>query len=205
MASSATTRRIRAPRRSPSSCLDLAPSSSSRRRRRPGRRQRGPTETSRFPGPAAPVSGSGERPAPRRATAESMTIEQRVARLDWGQIHADLDARGFAGTGPLLTTRECASVADLYDDDARFRSRVVMAAHGFGRGEYKYFDHPLPPPVETLRRAVYPGLVPVANAWASRMKIDPFPETVDALHDLCRAHGQTRPTPLLLRYGTGDE
>ena len=120
-------------------------------------------------------------------------------------IAADLDAKGFATTGRLLGARECAALARLYDDDALFRSRVVMAAHGFGRGEYKYFAAPLPPLVEALRRDAYPSLAPIANAWAGRLGDDRFPEELDALADLCRAAGQTRPTPLLLKYGEGDE
>ena len=134
-----------------------------------------------------------------------MDLADRLARLDWAQIKVDLDARGFALTGRLLGARECAELTRLYDDDARFRSRVVMAAHGFGRGEYKYFAHPLPPAVETLRRAAYPSLAPIANAWAERLGETGFPPTLDGLHDVCRAAGQTRPTPLLLRYGEGDE
>jgi len=134
-----------------------------------------------------------------------MDHADRLARLDWAQIKVDLDARGFALTGRLLGARECAELVRLYDDDARFRSRVVMAAHGFGRGEYKYFAHPLPPAVEALRRAAYPPLAPIANAWAERLGEIGFPDTLDGLHEVCRAAGQTRPTPLLLRYGEGDE
>jgi hypothetical protein len=117
----------------------------------------------------------------------------------------DLDARGFARTGPLLSARECEALAAAYDDDARFRSRVVMARHGFGSGEYKYFTRPLPPVVAALRESFYPRLVPIANAWAERLRTEPrFPETLDRLHDACRAAGQTEPTPLLLRYVEGD-
>ncbi len=134
-----------------------------------------------------------------------MDPADRLARLDWARIKLDLDARGFALTGPLLGARECAEIVRLYDDDARFRSRVVMAAHGFGRGEYKYFAHPLPATVEALRRAAYPPLAPIANAWAERLGETAFPATLDELHELCRGAGQTRPTPLLLRYGEGDE
>jgi len=134
-----------------------------------------------------------------------MTVEQRIAKLDWQRLGAELDARGFACTGPLLTVRECAAVVGLYDDTERFRSRVVMSAHGFGRGEYKYFDYPLPATVEALRRSAYPGLAPIANGWAARMNVTPFPDDLDALHAACREQGQTRPTPLLLRYGAGDE
>jgi uncharacterized protein len=134
-----------------------------------------------------------------------MDLADRLARLDWPRIRLDLDDRGFALTGKLLAARECARLIGLYDDDARFRSRVVMAAHGFGRGEYKYFARPLPPVVEELRRAAYPSLAPIANAWAERLGEAGFPASLAELHDVCRAAGQTRPTPLLLRYGEGDE
>jgi hypothetical protein len=132
-------------------------------------------------------------------------IAERVARLDWDRAARDLDARGHATTGPLLGRAECRRLAALYADDARFRSRVVMARHGFGRGEYKYFEHPLPALVGELRAAAYPRLAPIANAWAERLGDERrFPRTLEALHDDCRAAGQTRPTPLLLRYGPDD-
>jgi hypothetical protein len=134
-----------------------------------------------------------------------MPLAERLAGLDAGRLHAELDARGFALTGPLLGAHDCAALAALYDDDARFRSRVVMAAHGFGRGEYRYFAYPLPPVVEALRRGVYPALVPIADAWADRLGEPRPPATLDGLHAACRAAGQERPTPLLLRYGEGDE
>jgi hypothetical protein len=125
--------------------------------------------------------------------------------LDWTRIATDLDARGYACTGPLLDAPTCRELAALYDDDARFRSRVVMARHGFGRGEYKYFERPLPTIVTELRKAAYPHLAPLANAWAERLGAERrFPATLDALEAECREAGQTRPTPLLLRYGPDD-
>jgi hypothetical protein len=118
---------------------------------------------------------------------------------------ADLDTRGFAATGPLLTPGECAALVALYDEAPRFRSKVVMARHGFGRGEYQYFDHPLPDLVGRLRRLVYPHLAPIANGWAERLAAEQrFPSTLDELAARCRAAGQERPTPLLLRYGPDD-
>lgn len=92
----------------------------------------------------------------------------------------------------------------MYDEDARFRSRIDMARYGFGSGEYKYFARPLPPAVEALREAVYPQLAPVASRWAERLGGEPYPATLEAFLNLCAKRGQTRPTPLLLRYGPGD-
>jgi hypothetical protein len=105
----------------------------------------------------------------------------------------------------LLSVEEAGHLAALYEDDRRFRSRVVMARHGFGRGEYKYFAYPLPDPVAQLRAALYPRLQPVANRWNESMGIDQrFPDDHQDFLARCRAAGQTRPTPLLLQYGEGD-
>ena len=132
-------------------------------------------------------------------------IEHRIAALDWPRIGADLDAQGCATTAPLLTPAESAALAGAYDDGARYRSRIVMAKHGFGRGEYKYFAYPLPPPVAALRSALYPRLAPVANAWAERLNAsERYPADHAAFVRRCHAAGQTRPTPLILRYGAGD-
>lgn len=132
-------------------------------------------------------------------------LAARIAALDWTRIAERLDAAGFAATGPLLTEAECATFEAAYDDDARFRSRVAMARHGFGRGEYKYFAAPLPDPVRDLREALYRHLAPVANGWNRRLGRTPdFPETHAAFLERCHRAGQTRPTPLLLRYGAGD-
>lgn len=133
------------------------------------------------------------------------TIPARVAALDWASIGAGLDAAGRAVVPGLLTPSECDAVAALYDDDARFRSRVVMARHGYGRGEYRYFAYPLPDPVEALRTALYPHLAPVANRWQAAMgRPADFPADHAAYRARCHAAGQSRPTPLLLRYGPGD-
>jgi len=132
-------------------------------------------------------------------------IERRIAELDWTRIGADLDARGCAPTGALLTPAECAALAGRYDDKAAFRSRIVMARHGFGRGEYKYFSYPLPDVVAALRTALYARLAPVANRWAERLRSDErYPEEHAAYLRQCHAAGQTRPTPLLLKYGPDD-
>jgi uncharacterized protein len=132
-------------------------------------------------------------------------LAARVADLDWAGIAADLDAYGCAVTGPLLTPAECATLAALYDRDEPFRSRVVMARHGFGRGEYKYLAYPLPEAVATLRRELYRHLAPVANAWNERLgSAVRYPAEHAAFLARCHAAGQARPTPLLLRYGPGD-
>jgi hypothetical protein len=133
------------------------------------------------------------------------SVLERVARLPWPALRAELDARGFARVPSLLSSAECRSLRELYPEAERFRSRIVMSRHGFGRGEYQYFDDPLPELVETLRSRVYPELVPLANAWAERLRgTQRFPDTHAALRDECRAAGQTRPTPLLLKYGPDD-
>ena len=125
-------------------------------------------------------------------------------RIDWGAVAADLDAQGWARVPALLTSAECDATAGLYDT-GDFRSRVIMARHGYGRGEYRYFAYPLPDPVAALRAGLYPHLAPIANRWHQMMGIDvQFPETHAAFLDRCHAAGQTRPTPLLLRYGPGD-
>ncbi|HEX5775068.1 MAG TPA: 2OG-Fe(II) oxygenase [Caulobacteraceae bacterium] len=125
--------------------------------------------------------------------------------LDWPRIGADLDAQGWALTGPLLTPDQCAEVAGLQADDARFRSRVVMARHGYGQGEYRYFAYPLPEPVQRLRETLYPPLADIANRWAERLgEARRFPPTLAEMLERCHAAGQVRPTPLLLTYGPGD-
>jgi uncharacterized protein len=132
-------------------------------------------------------------------------IPQRVAALDWTAIAAALDAHGCATTGPLLTADECASLAQSYPTDSLFRGRIVMARHGFGRGEYKYFAYPLPDLVAALRAALYPPLAGVANRWNETMGIAAgYPRDHAAYLKRCHGAGQTRPTPLLLQYGAGD-
>ncbi len=117
----------------------------------------------------------------------------------------DLDARGFAVVGPMLTPGECLSLTSLYGEQAPFRSRIVMANSGFGRGEYKYFAYPLPDIVQRLRHELYPRLVPLANRWNAAMGIDiSYPPTHAEFLARCHAAGQTRPTPLLLQYGPDD-
>lgn len=132
-------------------------------------------------------------------------LASRLGALDWAQITTRLGAEGAATTGPILTPGECADLRALYADDNRFRSRIEMRRHGFGSGEYKYLAYPLPDLVQTLRAAVYPRLVPLANAWMAALgRAHRYPAGLEAFLADCHAAGQTRPTPLLLRYGPGD-
>lgn len=141
------------------------------------------------------------------AEGRNDSIAARIAALDWDGIVAGLDAQGSATTGPLLTPAECRALAALYDreDPALFRRRVVMAQHGYGRGEYKYFAAPLPEPVQALREALYPRLAPLANRWNEAMGLPVrYPDSHAEFLARCHAAGQAKPTPLLLRYGPGD-
>jgi uncharacterized protein len=124
-----------------------------------------------------------------------------AAELDWPQLGHRLDEQGFAITPPLLTAEQCAAVSAMFDDDERFRSTVVMARHAFGEGRYRYFADPLPELVQALRTQLYPPLARIANSWADRLGERRFPATLDDLLAECARIGQTRPTPLLLRYG----
>lgn len=125
--------------------------------------------------------------------------------IDWSRIAADLDAHGCAVAAGLLTASECDTLTASYADEPLFRSRVVMARHGFGRGEYKYFAYPLPDRVATLRRSLYPELARLANRWNESMGLDVrYPGEHEAFLTRCRQAGQTKPTPLLLRYEAGD-
>ncbi|MDR5762668.1 2OG-Fe(II) oxygenase [Caballeronia sp. LZ035] len=132
-------------------------------------------------------------------------VSERIDALDWASLEAQLDAFGSATAPGLFSRAECEALAGLYDREGGFRSRVVMERHGFGRGEYKYFAYPLPDQIGDVRRAVYPHLVPVANRWNEIMGIDMrYPREHDAFIERCHRAGQTRPTPLLLRYVPGD-
>jgi hypothetical protein len=133
-----------------------------------------------------------------------MSIGARISALPWECIRAELDERGWATTGLLLTKGERARLIASYDDDGLFRSTVTMARHGFGRGEYRYFSNPLPELVRDLRQALYDLLLPTANAWRATRGAEPFPDGYAAFLKACHAAGQKRPTPLLLRYGPGD-
>jgi len=136
---------------------------------------------------------------------ETNDIAERVAALDWAGLSAQLDQFGCATTGRVLSADECAAISSRYDDDKLYRSRVIMARHGFGRGEYKYFAYPLPNIVASLRASLYPQLAGIANRWNEQMAVDQrFPTEHAAYLKRCHAGGQTKPTPLLLQYGAGD-
>jgi uncharacterized protein len=132
-------------------------------------------------------------------------VDARIESFDWERVREDLDAAGNAVLHGLLSRDECDRIAWLYPAEESFRSRIVMAKHGFGRGEYKYFRYPLPEPVASLRTALYPHLAPVADRWNDALGLDVrYPATHEEFLARCHAAGQTRPTPLLLRYGAGD-
>jgi len=132
-------------------------------------------------------------------------IAGSVTAIDWPRVGEDLNRFGCAVIPGLLRPRQCAQLAALYDNDANFRNRVIMARHGYGRGEYRYFSYPLPEIVGALRTALYPPLATLANEWNAAMRSDiHFPPSHAAFLKRCHAAGQTRPTPLLLRYRVGD-
>ena len=129
----------------------------------------------------------------------------KLEHFDWPRVLQQLDTQGHAMLPGLLTPDACDRVASLYDRPALFRSKVTMARHGFGRGEYQYFAYPLPAPVGELREALYPRLAPLANRWNESMGIEVrYPERHADFLERCHRAGQLRPTPLLLRYGAGD-
>jgi hypothetical protein len=131
--------------------------------------------------------------------------DSRADAIDWPRVSGDLDAQGWAMLPKLLAGAECEGVAGLYGRGEGFRSQVIMARHGFGRGEYRYFSYPLPPLVQALRTALYPYLAPLANRWHERMGMDArFPADHAAFIARCHRAGQQRPTPLLLQYGAED-
>ena len=128
-----------------------------------------------------------------------------MSGIDWKRVGGELDAHGCAVLEHLVPATQCDALAALYSVEGRFRSRVVMAQHGFGRGEYKYFGYPLPEPLAALRAALYPELALVANRWHEAMGVDVrFPEEHEAFIRRCHRAGQKRPTPLLLQYAPGD-
>jgi hypothetical protein len=146
---------------------------------------------------------SSSAPTPHKHKTDASIVD-RIEALDWERIARDLDAQGYATIGPVLRAAECTELIALYPDRDRFRSRVVMERLRYGVGEYKYFARPMPPLIEDLRIAMYRELAATANRWAERMRSrESYPASLDEFLKVCAAHGQTRPTPLILRYEQG--
>jgi uncharacterized protein len=142
---------------------------------------------------------------PKRATPDTVSLQQRVADCDWGAVASGLNESGCAILPGLLTSGECRDLASLYAEDKHFRSHIHMARHGFGKGEYKYFSYPLPALIAAMRTAMYAHVATLANAWNERMGIATrYPDTHADYLKRCHAAGQKRPTPLLLQYEAGD-
>jgi len=138
-------------------------------------------------------------------STEKASLTRRVDGLEWSRTVVALDEVGIAATGKILTPDECRRLRALYDHAERFRSTIDMARHRFGEGQYRYFAHPLPAAVAELRASFWPHLLPIAREWASRLEQPaPWPDDFDAWIAQCHAAGQTRPTPLILRYQAGD-
>jgi uncharacterized protein len=132
-------------------------------------------------------------------------LQQRIDAVDWTQVREHLDRAGWAVIRGVLEDQQCRAIAALYEAEAGFRSHIVMSRHGFGQGEYRYFSYPLPAVIQSLRTSLYERLAPVANAWNTAMGVDVrFPDSHAEFLERCHNGGQTRPTPLLLRYGPGD-
>jgi uncharacterized protein len=130
----------------------------------------------------------------------------REANIDWQNALSSLDERGFAVICAVLTQKTCEEITAVYDNDRQFRSRIEMERYGFGRGEYKYFNYPLPPLVQQIRSSLYPQLATLANEWLARLgsKKPPYPKKLSVFIEQCHRAGQKRPTPLMLKYGAGD-
>jgi len=131
--------------------------------------------------------------------------KSKATPLDWVGIEQSLDARGNAVLSRLLNAKQCGEIATRYAEEKGYRAQIVMARHGFGRGEYKYFSYPLPSLLDQLRHTLYPHLVPIANRWSRQLGIEvQHPDELDPFLARCHRAGQTRPTPLILEYGPGD-
>jgi uncharacterized protein len=139
-----------------------------------------------------------------RGLTRAPSVQARLQQVDWAEIAQAAGEHGWATTPPLLTASECAELIALYGDESRFRSRIDMARFRFGEGEYKYFARPLPPVVLGLRRHAYPHLASIANGWSVALGSKPvYPSDLDDFLAVCAEHGQTKPTPLMLRYEAG--
>jgi hypothetical protein len=126
-------------------------------------------------------------------------------KIDWDQVGRDLDKNGYATTGPILNEAECEKLISIYNDDEQFRSKIIMERFRFGSGEYKYFANPLPQIVQELRSKLYPPLAKIATRWKQLLgDTTVYPETLKEYLDACHKKGQTKPTPLMLKYQSGD-
>jgi hypothetical protein len=132
-----------------------------------------------------------------------MTAKEIFANIDWQKVTHDMHEKGYALASQILPPENCEGFIENYDN-FRYRKTVIMERHRFGSGEYKYFDYPLPDLIQTVREEVYPKLAPIANIWAEQLRMDMrFPATFYGLQRLCCENGQTKPTPLVLKYGKG--
>ncbi|GJL91362.1 2OG-Fe(II) oxygenase [Hyphococcus sp.] len=156
----------------------------------------------------AEAEAAGFRPCKRCHPERFVTgeLNERIEEVDWARANEALNRNGWAPLGRLLSNEECASLISAYVDDDQYRSTVIMRRHGFGEGEYRYFDDPSPEIVSTLRSSLYEKLAPIANEWRTEMHADkpPYPSSHSAYRKRCSAAGQCRPTPLILKYGPGD-
>jgi hypothetical protein len=133
------------------------------------------------------------------------SLDERMRALEWDELERSLFDEGYAHVAAFLTGDECAAIRALYGEDRRFRARVVMERHNFGRGEYKYFAYPLPAQIEALREASYPPLAAIANRWLEALRSpERVPAALERMLALCADHDQRRPTALILKYGPGD-
>ncbi|KTC41332.1 proline hydroxylase [Pseudomonas sp. ABAC61] len=129
----------------------------------------------------------------------------RLEELDWPSLQRSLDELGYAVIPSIILADQCQQLAAFYDDPTHFRTRIVMARHGFGSGEYQYFDYPLPTLIDSLRHSLYPHLAAIANQWGERLGDDVrYPKELEQYLERCHRAGQERATPLLLRYRSGD-
>ena len=153
--------------------------------------------------PMAAKAAAAGKPAARTGLASQW--RDRVEAADWEMIRGELDSYGCALIGPLLAPDEAADIAALYTDDSRFRSTINMGRYRFGEGEYRYFAEPFPEAVIALKQALYPRLLPIAREWWTKLGRDtPWSDSLDEWLQMCHAAGQTKSTPILLKYGQGD-
>lgn len=131
-------------------------------------------------------------------------LEASIKKIDWDTVTEAMHNRGYALITNLLTEEDCDQLIAAYTDETLYRKTITMERYRFGQGEYKYFQYPLPPLIQTIREQVYPNLVPIANSWMEALKIERhFPPTLSALHELCHTYQQVKPTVLILKYGKG--